>query len=444
VPDTDVVIVGAGFAGLAAADALRRAGVQTVVLEAQERVGGRARSELTTDGVPLELGAQWVGPEQRRMLALAERLGVEVFPTYLDGRHLTSIGGRLTTGKRSFPHVGLTGSLSLALALRRFDRLAKRVRPQAPWLMDGADALDSQTLSTWLDRAVPIRAGRRVAEMLVQAVTAAGSPEMSALHALCLAGSAGGLRELLDAEESRLRGGAQGLAQRLAETMPGGVRLGIPVRRIEQDGERVVAGGDGVRVEARRAVVAVPPALAARIEYIPPLPGQRDQLTQRVPMGTAIKCLAVYPRPFWRGEGLSGIVFSDGGLLHGTFDVSPLEGRPGILGAFIFGRRALEYAQRPADVGRTAVLAELTQYFGPDAASPSHYIAKSWADDAYARGCYSGQMVPGTWTGLGEALRRPVQRIHWAGTETALEWRDYMEGALESGERVADEVLEAL
>src|SRR5690606_12596388 len=143
--------------------------------------------------------------------------------------------------------------------------------------------------------------------------------DLSLLHVLFYVHSAGGFNPLIEtaggAQDARLVGGAQLLAERLAERLGGEVRLGAPVRRIAQaeDGVRVEA--DGVSVEAQRAIVALSPTLSARIEYDPPLPGRRDQMTQRMPQGTIVKCMAVYPEPFWRADGLSGQGLSDGGSI---------------------------------------------------------------------------------------------------------------------------------
>jgi len=200
---------------------------------------------------------------------------------------------------------------------------------------------------------------------------------------------------------------------------------------------------DGREIRPHRAVVAVPPALAGRIAYDPPLPGLRDQLTQRMPHGTVIKCHAIYPEPFWRADGLTGQAGSDSGPAKVIFDNSPPEGRPGVLLAFLEGRLARELGTWPAADRREAVLATLARLFGPRAAAPEAYHELAWAEEEFTRGCYGAFLGPGVWTSLGRALREPIGPLHWAGAEHATVWNGYMDGAVRSGEAAAAAVLAA-
>jgi monoamine oxidase len=266
--------------------------------------------------------------------------------------------------------------------------------------------------------------------------------EVSLLHVLFYAAAAGGWDDLLDteggAQQDRLAGGTQQLSIRIAEELGDRVRLSAPVRAVRIDGDGVVAG----EVRARRVIVAVPPALAARIEYDPPLPGVRDQLTQRMPMGSVIKCMAVYEEPFWREDGLSGQAVSLPGPAQVVFDNTPPSGSPGLIG-FLEARDARKLAGLPAGERREAVLRGFQRLFGRRAAHPLLYVEKDWSSEVYSRGCYAGVLGPGAWTGYGRALREPVGRIHWAGTETATRWMGYLDGAIESGKRAAAEVMRA-
>jgi monoamine oxidase len=193
----------------------------------------------------------------------------------------------------------------------------------------------------------------------------------------------------------------------------------------------------------RRVVVAVAPTLAGRIAYEPPLPGFRDQLTQRMPLGTVAKCMAIYDEPFWRGDGLSGQATSTRGPIKLTFDNSPPDGSPGVLLGFLEGRQARELGRVAPEQRRAAVVDCFTRFFGPRAGQPADYVERLWAEEEWTRGCYGCHMPTGAWTNYGEALREPIGRIHWAGAETATVWNGYMDGAVGSGERVAAEVLEA-
>ncbi|HEX2085171.1 MAG TPA: FAD-dependent oxidoreductase, partial [Solirubrobacteraceae bacterium] len=268
--------------------------------------------------------------------------------------------------------------------------------------------------------------------------------DVSLLHVLFYVHSAGSWDDLIGteggAQEARFVGGSQLLSLRMAEQLGDRVRLSTPVRRIAWDD-----GGVTVEdVRARRVVVALPPTLTSRIAYDPLLPGFRDQLTQRMPQGTVWKCMAVYDEPFWRRDGLNGFGTSDAGPIRLTYDNSPPDGSPGVLLGFLEGDYARRAGLLSADERRRDVLDVFARLFGERARSAERYIEKSWAEEEWTRGCYGCYMTPGGWTSFGEALRRPIGPIHWAGAETATIWNGYMDGAVRSGERAAAEALRAL
>ena len=163
-----------------------------------------------------------------------------------------------------------------------------------------------------------------------------------------------------------------------------------------------------------------------------------------MPAGAVIKTMAVYPEPFWRAAGLNGQVATAQPPVEVTFDNSPPSGRPGVLLAFVEGPSAVELGRSGPSELREAVLASLVRFFGPEAADPVEFVAQDWQAEEWTRGCYGAHLPPGAWTRFGPALRRPCGPIHWAGAETATVWSGYMDGAVESGERVADEVRRAL
>jgi monoamine oxidase len=216
------------------------------------------------------------------------------------------------------------------------------------------------------------------------------------------------------------------------------------VRRIQQSSSGVTVVSDSVTVTGQHVIVAIPPTLAARIQYDPPLPALRDQLTQHMPQGTLMKFEAIYDRPFWRSKGLTGQVVSENGPIKVTFDSSPRDGRPGIMMGFIGGHEARVWQGRPASERRAAALQNLANYFGNEALSPREVVEFNWSTEVWNRGCPVAVLGPGTLIDFGTALRKPVGRIHWAGTETSTYWNGYMDGAVRSGERAANEALSAL
>jgi monoamine oxidase len=448
--DADVVIVGAGLAGLTAAREVQRQGATAVVLEARDRVGGRTLNEPVGDGHPgkvVEVGGQWIGPGQDRIAALAREMKVDTFATHSKGHNVIEWGGKLTRYRGTIPRIGPHVLADVAQAQLKIDRLAKKVPLEAPWNAPNARKLDSQTFETWLRRNVYTKGGRALLELSIEAVWAAEPADVSLLHVLFYTHSAGGFDVLLDteggAQQDRFVGGSQLISIRLAESLGDDVvHLSAPVTRIEHGGERVtVSSGTGLTANGKQVIVALPPTLTSRIAYDPPLSGHRDQLTQRMPQGSVIKCMAIYDEPFWRSDGLSGMATSDTGPAKIVFDNSPPDGSPGVLLGFLEGERARVVGRLPASERRDQILAGLTRLFGPKASKPANFVERSWAEEEWTRGCYGCYMPPGAWTSFGDALRAPIGRIHWAGAETATVWNGYMDGAVQSGQRAAQEAL---
>jgi monoamine oxidase len=441
----DVVVVGAGLAGLIAARDLLAANVSVLVLEARNRVGGRLLNHTLKNGAVVELGGQWVGPTQDRVLALAEELGLRLFPTYAEGEHFLTMDGSVKRYVGEDFALPEDASADVEEAWERLQQMADEVPLDEPWSAENADTWDAQTLDSWLVANTKTEIGLGYWRTMVPALFSADTAEMSLLHFLFYCRSGGTLDRLVathgGAQESRLEGGSQQLALRLADRLGDVVRLGSPVSAIRQDDRGVEVIQDGGMVRAGRAIVALPPTLAGRIRYSPVLPPLRDQLTQQVPMGYVIKVHVAYPEPFWRVEGLSGSVFSLDDEVSIIFDNSPPDLRCGVLLGFLEGRHARRSGKLAPEERMELVLSVLARFFGSRVADPEEYVEKDWAAEEWSRGCYGGRFGTGVWTGYGQALREPVGRIHWAGTETSEVWNGYMDGAVRSGERAAREVL---
>jgi monoamine oxidase len=441
------VVVGAGVSGLTAALTAVDDGLSVVVLEARDRVGGKLLNHSIGDGKVVELGGQWVGPTQLRVNAWIDELGLERCETYNAGFNQWEYRGKLSRYKGAIPRINPVVLADIGQAQARLDRMARQVPLEQPWSARKAAEWDEQTVATWLRSKTHTSGARAFFQLLCEAVWAAPPSDMSLLHFLFYVHSGQGIDQLIStdggAQMHRVVGGSQLIAERMAERLGDAVVLGAPVRRIRDDGESVVVSADGLDVQAARVIVALSPTLASRIVYEEPLPGQRDQLTQRCPQGTVIKCMAIYEAPFWRERELTGQVTSDTGPVKVTFDNSPPDGSPGVMLGFLEGNQARELGRVGLERRREVVLECFGRFFGPRALKPVDYVDQAWAEEPYSRGCYAGYLPTGVWTAYGGALRAPARSIHWAGAETATVWNGYMDGAISAGERAAREAIAA-
>ncbi len=443
--DHDVVIVGAGAAGLAAARALERDGRDVLVVEARDRVGGRMVNHEFAGGHVVEIGGQWLGPTQDHALDLTRELGLDLFETYTSGASIgiPAPGQRVRFGLNELP-LPKRVLTELLVLQRRLERMARSVPLDEPWSAPKADRWDGTTVAAWLRTNARQQRSREFLRLLTAGIFAAEPEELSLLHFLFYVHSGGGLDRLADvtggAQEQRVVGGTQLIAVRAAEQLRRPPVLSSPVRAIAQEADAVTVHTTSRAVRAGAAIVAIPPHLGTGIDFSPALPGRRAQLVQKMPMGSVIKCVALYERPFWRDAGLNGAAFSFSNPVSLTFDNSPHDGGVGMLLGFLEGRHAREAsALAPAD-RRTLVLDAFVEYFGAGAAQPLDYVDKDWSAEEWTGGCYGAHFVPGAWTQLGPELRRPHGRVHWAGTETATVWNGYIDGAISSGLRAAREV----
>jgi monoamine oxidase len=443
---TDVIVAGAGFAGLAAARALVRAGREVIVLEARDRVGGRTLTEVH-GGQHVDLGGQWMGDKHVRLRTLADELGVPSFPQYATGKKILDRGdGKLRTFKGFMPPLGLWSLIGLGRAISKLEKLAKQVPPGDPMKAPDAHALDAQTLAAYLEENVRTRRARAMVGLAAQMIFAAEPRELSLLYVLAYAQAGEGFQRLCEiergAQERRFTTGAQSIAGRLAAQVPD-LRLEHAVRAVEQDATGVTVHTARGPLRAARAILALPPALLHRIDLGSSLSAARAQLHAQMPMGSVIKCIASYERPFWRTAGYSGEAFSTTGLVRATFDDCSPDGTHAALVAFVVGDRAKELTNVPQEERRKLVLSELGRLHGAAAHRAIAYTDKDWVADEHSAGCYVGIMPPQLLTQTSTALRAPHGRVHFAGTETATHHTGYLEGALESAERVVAEVMAA-
>jgi monoamine oxidase len=454
----DVVVVGAGISGLVAAREVARKGRSVLVVEARKRVGGRVLNHrLTTShgsGV-IESGGAFIGPTQNHIAALADELGVPTFPEYVTGSsvYLSSLIGRLEYPGTVPPDPTILADA--ALLLQQIDGFAAEIDVAAPWAHPRAREWDSMTLSQWIHANALNPAGiENVITCWTQPGFGADPSELSFLFTLWYVACSGDEAHkgtfsrnsdtASGAQERRFVGGSQRVPLKLARSLGDAVALHAPVRRIVQKHHRVhVRTGRGT-VVARRVIVAAPPPTVLDVGFHPGLPADRRALLSSLRMGQLMKCDAVYETPFWRAAGLNGFGISDHGAARAVFDNTPPSGGPGVLLAFVGGSTWRSYGALPADQRRSAVLQGFAEMFGPQALHPIDFVEHDWTRERWSRGGPTAIHAPGALATYGPSVRRPLGRVHWAGTETATYWSGYMDGAVSSGMRAAAEVLAKL
>lgn len=437
----DVVVVGAGLSGLTAARWLREAGKRVVVLEAQDRVGGRLLSG-EVGGHHVDVGGQFFGPTQTAVKALAKELGLPLVPTYTQGESIleTSEGiARINPMATDSPLFGELVGLS-----QEIDVLAGEVGNHAPWNTPRADQLDARTLANWADERGLSATGRSVLNIATRAVLGAEPEETSLLYWAYYVAQSDNLAMLLGTEGGAqgewMPGGTQQMPLRLAGMLGGAVQLSSPVTHISQHETGVVVTTPNARFSAEQVIVAIPPHIADAIVFDPPLPQARQSLQQGAPFGTYLKVIVTYDRPFWRTQGLSGAASSDVGPICNTLDESSGDGTGAMLG-FIAGDNARTWLMLDQEAGRRAILDQLERWFGPEARSPTGLHVQDWVADPWTKGGPVAVLPPTVLSRDGAALREPCGRIHWAGTEAATKWTGYMDGAVRAGEEAANQIL---
>lgn len=437
--DADVVIIGAGFAGLAAADHLVQAGKSVIILEARERIGGRACS-LREEGRVIELGAKWVSPAHRRVKQLVQRFGFTLQPSPTEGKTTYELLGRHhEAGDR--PPLHPWALLELKRISDQLGRMAAKLEPSCPWRGETARKLDGITFEQWIRQRTRFRSSMAYTKVFAEELLCCKLSEVSVLDVIWNLSTYGSFSNLKKAERYWLKEGTQALAERYADAVGCPVHKGCLVRGIRHATDKVYIETSTRSFTARRVAVCIPPALMEHLAFDPPLPGQLVQLLHRTPPSAIAKVILCYDKPFWRGRGLKGTIYSDHAPFQVVMDTSPHEGKQGQLTVLISASLARHYSAQPFNERRQAVLNKLAQLLGEEAAHPLQYYDKDWISDPYTRGGYGAHFAPGVLTEFGSSLGKRYGRIHWSGSETATEHRLYMEGALQSGERVAREIL---
>ena len=442
----DVVIIGAGAAGLTAANRLRTAGLSVAVLEARDRVGGRLWTDVI-DGAMLELGGQWVSPDQDALKETIAELGLETFDRYREGDSVY-VGPDGTASRftgEMFP-VSAETERVIDEITRRLDEMVAEIDPDRPYAHPKAAEWDTISWDAWLRQQTDDdEAVRNLAFATGSAMLTKPTHAFSLLQSLLMAASAGSYSHLVDADfilDKRVVGGLQQVPLLLAERLGDDVFLNQPVRTIEWSDAGVTAIADGMTVRARHAILAVAPVLYNRISFVPPLPRLQHQMHQHLSMGFVIKVHAVYDRPFWREAGLSGTAFSPYELSHEAYDNTNHGDERGTLVGFVSDRNADDLFRLSAAERKERILESLSHYYGPEAKNPVVYYESDWGSEEWTRGAYAASFDLGGLHRYGADLRTPVGTIRFACSDLAGAGYQHVDGAIRMGRLAAADIIE--
>jgi putrescine oxidase len=443
--ERDVVIIGAGASGLTAATKLRAAGLSVAVLEARDRVGGRLWTNHI-DGAMLELGGQWVSPDQTALLATLDELGLDTYSRYREGDsvYVNADGVRTRFTGDIFP-VAESTAAEMERLITLLDELVEQVGVTEPWAHEQATEYDRISWSAWLaEQTDDVEARDNIALFIAAAMLTKPSHSFSLLQALLMAASAGSFTHLVEADfilDKRVVGGLQQVPIKLAEALGDDVHLSSPVRRLEWSDTGVSAEADKVTVNARYAIVAVPPNLYSRIDFQPPLPRLSHQMHQHMSLGLVIKVHAVYETPFWREDGLSATAFSPYELVHEAYDNTNHEDPRGTLVGFVSDERADEVFKLSAEERRERILTSLSHYYGEQALSPVVYYESDWGSEEWTRGAYAASFDLGGLSRYGAMQSTPVGPIYWSTSDLAAEGYQHVDGAIRKGADTAAAII---
>lgn len=456
----DVVVIGAGISGLVAARRLVADGKSVVVLEANDRVGGRTHNLQLAGGVTTEGGGQWLGPGQDRIFALVDELGLHTFETYMDGQSIYHRAGKRSLYTGAIPPMHSPAALAdFAHVEAALTAMAATVPVGRPWDAPKAAEWDQITFGDWIDQNMIDDEARWLVGMAFTLVSSQNPHQNSLLFMLNVFNTAGGFEAPMKVEgganESRVVEGTWKISDTMARQLPSGsVVLGSPVTSIRRwDQAETTVVSEKVSVTCSQVIVAMSPTEVDRIQFDPALPSRRAGLQRNGGGGSMSKLFMVYDTPFWReglngGPPLNGQVISDLMMTPYVADNSPAYGSRGVLVTFMLPDTV---APRPyldwtddvlddRDLRARRLAQDLATVFGDDRFLDGRYGEKLWTNEPWIDGCVN-LTAPGVYTRYNDAITAPVGNVHWAGSDTSIDNHpSYMDGAVRAGERAASEV----
>ncbi|XP_033726341.1 probable flavin-containing monoamine oxidase A [Pecten maximus] len=462
----DIVIVGAGLSGLTAAYHIHKTdpGLNICLLEAKDRVGGRTLTlplktkNGTTDD--FDLGGHWVGRPQKAIMELLDELGLETYPQRTEGTYLLQIGGnKITSYSSDIPSLPVLSLLDLKVFTDKIEKFRKTVDPAHPYRCPKGEEWDNTNLETFLQHNLWTKAAKEYMRVTIRSISSMEPSQQSVLSLMMSVAGSGGLEPMLETTEDsaqglKVKGGTQQISKILADKVGvDKVLLNHPVGKISQDEDKVIVWcQNGLQVTGQRLILATPPPAVDKITFEPLLPVERKEINKRYVFGDYIKIIVTYEEDFWTRKGFVGEIETNGGPstvpgcdngpITVTLDATSHTGSPALV-VFIAGIQARQWGQQTEEVRRTAVLQSLSTYYGTEALEPLDYCEKDWSKEEFIGGALAS-LGTGAMKYFEEGIGGKFMRIHFAGTETALEWDGNMSGAVEAGKRAANEVLNIL
>ncbi|KAK5043604.1 hypothetical protein LTR84_011364 [Exophiala bonariae] len=453
----DVVVVGAGLSGLKAAYDIQKAGYSCLVVEARDRVGGKTWSvDPLGNGNYIDLGAAWFNDtNQSYVHELVMSLGLSMVEQYTIGSVIQEdLGGGLSTfayGTTPSALAEAGGAENISSILNLTETICQNIDIHNH--LGTETDLDKYTLEAWARKEGAGESALAAVRVWTRAMLGVEPSELSALYFMDYCKSGGGLIRMRSdkrdgGQHFRLTQGTQSISKGLAHLLASGsVILNSPARSIEQLPEGVLVSAGRGDILCQRVIVSVPTPLYKEITFSPLLPEAKQALSQSNKLGYQLKVMIVYAEPWWRAGGLCGLMQSFEGPVAVTRD-SSVEGKQYSLTCFVPGDSGRKLASGTQKERFDAVLAQIARVFGPfvggKVPQPLAMAEHEWAKDQWAQGCPCPVSPPGVMTQFGHALRTPHGKVHFVGTETAFEWKGYMDGAIRSGERGAKEVIHML
>ncbi|KAB8271284.1 hypothetical protein BDV30DRAFT_250105 [Aspergillus minisclerotigenes] len=462
----DVVVIGAGLSGLRAALGVQAAGLSYAVVEAIDRVGGKTLtvpSKKSGPGVN-DVGAAWINDTtQSEIYKLVQKYGLQVETQEIPGHDIFQGPEGCVLLKHGELPVSEEDKAALAQVLAHFNDLVSYVNLEDPGSGPNAKELDSVSLQEYCIQTFQSELIASLFDTIIQSLIGVEAKDVSLLAFLISLKAGTGFEAVTSdgkngGQQLRVRQGNQTISQNMAkELKPGSVHLSSPVTEIKQDpatGTCTVHTSNNTTFHAKKVILSVATPLYKKITFDPPLPEYKQLLVKENKLGYYSKIIFVFDRPFWRAAGLTGAIQSQTGPFTFTMDNSFPDDEQWSIACFTVGRRGREWSQLSQDERCRTTWEQLRSALENtdlpsgekiEVPEPINVLEYEWTKQDFFLGGPEPGSPPGVISRVGkDAVRKPFGSVHFVGTETALHWKGYMEGAVRSGDRGAKEVVEAL